>query len=62
MNDDIFIASVYSVNASGAALILPGMTTATQKLYQMLSGVSVAAGDRVLCMRVSGTIIITGKL
>lgn len=62
MNDDVFIAYVQSASASGAALVLPGMTTATQKLYQMLSGVSVAAGDRVLCMRVSGTIIITGKL
>jgi hypothetical protein len=62
LNDDIFIATVASVESDGTTLILPGTTTPTQKHYKRLASASFAAGDRVLCYRVSGSIIIDDKI
>ena len=62
-DENLFIASVSSVSDGGAALILPGTTVATQKLYKKLAAASnLSAGDRVLCARVSGTILIIDKI
>jgi hypothetical protein len=62
LNDDLFIASVASIESGGASLLLPGTTTPTQKLYKRLASASIAAGDRVLCCHVSGTILILDKI
>jgi len=62
LNDSIFIATIASVESDGAALILPGTTAPTQKHYKRLASASFVAGDRVFCSRVSGTIIIVGKI
>ena len=62
-DENLFVAGVSSVSEGGAALILPGTTAATQKLYKKLDAASsLSAGDRVLCARVSGTIIIIDKI
>jgi hypothetical protein len=62
LNDSIFIATIASVESDGASLILPGTTTPTQKHYRRLASASFVVGDRVLCYRVSGTIIIDDKI
>lgn len=56
------VATVADVSAEGVALILPGQTSATQKRYKRLASASVGAGDPVLCARVSGTIVVLGKI
>lgn len=58
----IFTAQAVDVTAEGVTLILPGSTQATQKHYRRLASASVAAGDRVLCARDSGTIVVLGKI
>lgn len=60
MSDQIFLAKAGTVSESGVTLILPGQTAATAKSYKILQGVAVAAGDMVLCARVSGTYVILG--
>lgn len=63
MNDKlIFTAQVDEVTADGVTLILPGSTQATRKHYHRLASASVASGDRVLCVRDSGTIVVLGKI
>ena len=62
MNDKIITAQVGSVETDGVTLILPGQTAATRKAYPRLASASVAAGDRVLCVRTSGTIVVLGKI
>lgn len=59
---NIFPAEVSGIAADGVLLILPGQTTPTQKGAKRLASASVAAGDRVLCVRTSGTIVVLGKL
>ena len=44
----------------GVKLILPGQTTATQKEYKIVEGVSVTAGSLVVCARLSGTYVVLG--
>ena len=56
------VATVSDVSAAGVALILPGQTTATQKHYKKLASATIATGDTVLCVRVSGTIVVLGKI
>ena len=56
------VATVSDVSAAGVALILPGQTTATQKHYKKLASAELGAGDTVLCVRVSGTIVILDKV
>ena len=56
------VATVADVNAAGVTLILPGQTTATQKRYKRLASATVANGEAVLCVRVSGTIVVLGKI
>ena len=60
--NNIFTATVGGVTAEGVTLILPGQTEATTKPYRRLASASVAAGDRVLCARDSGTIVVLGKI
>ena len=60
MIEQIFTAKAGTVSANGVTLILPGQATATQKSYTVLYGVTVSAGDMVLCARVSGTYVVLG--
>jgi hypothetical protein len=53
---------VADVNASGATLILPDMTTPTNARHKRLASANIAAGDRVLCVKTSGTIVILDKI
>ena len=46
----------------GVLLILPGQTTPTQKGAKRLASATVAAGDRVLCVRTYGTIVVLDKI
>lgn len=62
---EFFLATVASVDLSAGVTIIPdGDTAATTKKYKILtSGNSLlAAGDRVVVMRHSGTCIILGKI
>ena len=58
----IFTATAAEITAEGVTLILPGQTQATRKPYRRLASASVAAGDRVLCARDSGTIVVLDKI
>lgn len=55
-------AEVSSVDSDGVHLILAGQTTPTQKGSLRLASAVVAVGDRVLCLRAFGTIIVFDKL
>lgn len=59
---DRIVATVADVSASGVSLLLPEATAPTQTYYQRLASASVAVGDLVLCLRVSGTIVVIGKI
>ena len=59
---DSIVATVADVSASGVSLLLPEATAPTQTYYQRLASASVAVGDLVLCLRVSGTIVVVGKI
>lgn len=60
--EKLIVATVADVSAAGTSLILPGQTEATQKKYKRLASASVAQGDAVLCVRISGTIVVLGKI
>ena len=59
---DSIVATVADVSASGVSLLLPEATAPTQTYYQRLASASVAVGDLVLCLRVSGAIVVIGKI
>ena len=58
----LIVASVANVSGAGASLVLPGQTAASRKRYKRLASADIAAGDLVLCVRVSGTIVVLGKI
>lgn len=62
MSNQIFVATAAAVTAEGVTLILPDQTQPTRKPYRRLASASVAAGDRVLCARDSGTIVVLDKI
>ena len=55
-------AEVSSVDADGVHLIIAGQNTPTQKGSLRLASAVVAVGDRVLCLRAFGTIVVLDKL
>lgn len=60
---EFLLATVSSINSSGASLIFDGQTAASQKRYKILgTGIPVAAGDRVVVMKHSGTYIVIGSI
>lgn len=59
---DKIVATVAAVSAAGVSLRLPENTVASQTYYQRLANANVAVGDQVLCLRVSGAIIVLGKI
>lgn len=56
------IATIGTVSVAGCTLILEGQNTATAKSYRRLSSYAPTAGDRVLCARLSGSLVILGKI
>ena len=58
----LIVATVADVSAAGVTLILPGQPAATQKRYKRLASATVETGEAVLCVRVSGTIVVLGKI
>ena len=63
MNEkQIFTAQAAAVSADGVTLILPNQTQPTSKAYRRLASATITAGDRVLCARDSGTIVVLGKI
>ena len=63
MNEkQIFTAQAADVSSDGVTLILPNQTQPTHKAYRRLASAAIAAGDRVLCARDSGTIVVLGKI
>lgn len=56
----VFLAKAGEAAESGVKLIFPGMAAATQKEYKIVQGVTVTAGDLVVCARLSGTYVVLG--
>ncbi len=59
---DKIVATVAAVSPAGVSLRLPENTVASQTYYQRLASANVAVGDQVLCLRVSGAIVVLGKI
>lgn len=55
-------AEVSSIEADGVHLSIAGQSAPTQKGLLRLASAAIQAGDRVLCVRAFGTIIILDKL
>ena len=55
-------AEVSSIESDGVHLLLAGQSSPTQKGSLRLASAAVAVGDRVLCLRAFGTIIVFDKL
>lgn len=55
-------AEVSGVDSDGVHLILAGQTAPTQKGSLRLASANISRGDRVLCVRAFGTIIVLDKL
>lgn len=55
-------AEVSSVDAGGVTLLLAGQSSPTRKGALRLASANIAVGDRVLCVRAFGTIIVFDKL
>lgn len=61
--NNFLLATVKSVASSGITIQLDGDDTPLKKQYRWIStGTSLAANDRVLVLKNSGTYIIIGKL
>jgi hypothetical protein len=59
---EIFTAVAASISQAGVTLQLAGQPAPTQKAYKSLSSAVIAAGDPVLCVRISGTIVVLGRI
>lgn len=60
---ELLLATVDSRTTAGVTLILDGQTEATTKRYKSIStGVTLAAGNRVLVARISGTYLVIGRI
>ncbi len=58
---EIYNVTIASPGADGATIILPGQTAATRKAYPYaIAGMQLAAGDRALALKISGTYVILG--
>ena len=59
---EVFVASAAKAGQDGIALTLPGQTQPTEKRYRSLAGAEISKDDQVLCVRLSGTIVVLGKI
>lgn len=62
INAENVLAVVDSVGTAGLRLRLEGEETAGEKQYKCNTSVKFAAGDRVYCVRVSGTYVVICKI
>ena len=58
----IGLATVGAKYTDGVSLIFPGQAAATAKHYKCNTAVTLAAGDRVLIARVSGSVVVICKV
>lgn len=58
----IGLATVGAKYTDGVSLIFPGQTAATAKHYKCNTALTLAAGDRVLIARVSGSVVVICKI
>ncbi len=58
----IGLATVGAKYADGVSLIFPGQTAATAKHYKCNTAITLAAGDRVVTARVSGSVVVICKI
>lgn len=56
------LAVVAAKYSDGVTLYINGEATATTKHYKISSGLSLAAGNRVVLQKMSGTYIVTAKI
>lgn len=56
------LATVGAKYPDGVSLIFPGQTAATAKHYKCNTAITLAAGDRVLIARVSGSVVVICKI
>lgn len=59
---EIFVATASAVSESGVSLLLAGQQQATRKTYRSLASAQISAGDQVICVRLSGTIVVLGRI
>lgn len=59
---EIFVATAAAVAPEGVTLLLAGQSSPTQKAYLRLTASAISAGDTVLCARISGTIVVLGRV
>ena len=60
--EQLLLATVGSVNASGTTLAFNGGTASTTRYKRVQTGQTLAAGDVVLVARISGSYVILGKI
>lgn len=58
----IGLATVGAKYTDGVSLIFPSQTEATAKHYKCNTAITLAAGDRVLIARVSGSVVVICKI
>lgn len=57
------IATVDNYNSTtGTTLIFPGSSTPSTKRYHRVGSGSLSAGQRALCIKISGTWLIIGRI
>ena len=58
---EIYNVTISSPGVADAAIILPGQSEPTRKRYPYaIAGMQLAAGDRALALKISGTYVILG--
>ena len=58
---EIYNVTISSPGVADAAIILPGQSEPTHKRYPYaIAGMQLAAGDRALALKISGTYVILG--
>ena len=59
----LLLATVGSASSSGVTLIFDGLGSPTQKRFKRLAaGPALAANDRVIVARMSGSYVVLGKI
>lgn len=58
---EVYNVTIASPGVADAAIILPGQSEPTRKRYPYaIAGMQLAAGDRALALKISGTYVILG--
>lgn len=56
------LASVGAVSEGGVTLVFPEDGVASQKVYQVVEGLTLEAGNRVLAAKLSGTYVVLARI